>query len=97
MKHASAATVASLEPLLRRLRDIPGLVERKPGTFYRGGSAFLHFHEDPAGLYADAKLDLAHFERWPVNTDVERTRLLRAVTEALGRRSGSLPTPRRSA
>lgn len=83
MKHATAATLATLEPLLAELRTLPSLVERKPGTFYRRSRAFLHFHEDPAGLFADARLDGSTFARLPVNTVQERHALLTAVRDAL--------------
>lgn len=76
MKHASPDTLAALQPLLERLRQVGDLVEREPGVFYRRGMAFLHFHEDPAGLFADVKLAGATFTRWPVNTADERAELL---------------------
>jgi len=55
MKHATAETLAQLTDLLARIRAVPGLVEKRPGVFYRKGRAFLHFHEDPAGLFADVR------------------------------------------
>jgi len=87
MKHASHGSLARLAPLLEQLRAISGLVERTPGSFYRRSAAFLHFHEDPAGLFADVKLDLASFERLPVNTRAEQAALLRAVQRALSNAS----------
>ena len=83
MKHASARSLQELEPLIVRLRLLPGLVERKHGTFYYRSSAFLHFHEDPAGLFADAKLDFKDFERHRVSTRVEQSALLKAVAVVL--------------
>ena len=53
--------------------------ERRPGTFYFRSMAFLHFHEDPEGLFADAKLNLLEFERTPVDTEEEQAALLGAV------------------
>jgi hypothetical protein len=44
MKHASAAALTQLEPVLAQVRLFPGLKEKKIGTFYLRGSAFLHFH-----------------------------------------------------
>lgn len=88
MKHAGGETLAALEALLRELRPLAGLTERKPGIFYRPGGAFLHFHEDPAGVFADVKLNGTAFSRWPVNTEDERALLLIQVRRALaaGRR-----------
>ena len=83
MKHASHTSLYRLAPLLEQLRAISSLIERTPGCFYRRSSAFLHFHEDPAGLFADAKLNLVSFERLPVNTREEQSALLRAVRVAL--------------
>jgi hypothetical protein len=88
VKHARPQALDALEPLLSELRGIPGLVERKRGVFYRGAAAFVHFHEDPAGFFADLKSG-AEFERYPVNTPAESARLLRvAKALASGVRSG---------
>jgi hypothetical protein len=82
MKHAGPQAIEALEPLLEKLRSIlitvPGVVERKRGIFYRGATAFLHFHEDPAGMFADLR-NGADFERYAVNTNAEIARLLHAV------------------
>ncbi len=85
MKHAGAATLDALEPLLARMRPLPGLVERKPGCFYRGSRAFLHFHEDPSGTHADVKLtaDGYGFTRVRAETAQERDALVALVTQAL--------------
>src|SRR5471032_626946 len=56
MKHASTATLHQLTGLLAELRTLPDLKEKSAGAFYRNGSAFLHFHEDPAGIFADMKV-----------------------------------------
>ncbi len=81
MKHASAATLASIAPLLEQLRTAPSLTERKFGIFYRKSKAYLHFHEDPAGLFADARLDGDGFSRFAVNTASEWQQLLAQVKE----------------
>ena len=52
MKHAGPAALDRLDPLLAEIRTLPGLVEKGRGVFYRRGKAFLHFHEDPAALFA---------------------------------------------
>jgi hypothetical protein len=53
MRHARDADLDRLEDLLAELRTLPGLVEKKRGVFYRKSRSFLHFHEDPKGLFAD--------------------------------------------
>ena len=84
MRHVSAAGLDELEDLLLELRRVDGLTEKKRGVFYRGSRAFLHFHEDPTGLYADVRID-AEFERMRVKTTAERKRLLSAVRAAVRR------------
>lgn len=84
MKHAGAAALDQLEPLLAAVRALPGLKEKGRGVFYRGGKAFLHFHEDPAGLFADARLGGADFERFRVATETERSVLLAALRSVVG-------------
>jgi hypothetical protein len=78
MRHASSTTLQEIEPLLERLRSVSGLVEKKPGIFYRQSKAFLHFHEDPSGLHADVRFE-EEFERVRVETAVERRALLARV------------------
>ena len=68
--------------LLVQIRAKPGLKERKPGIFYRKSIAFLHFHEDPAGIFADLKIG-EKFARYPVNTERERTAFLCKIDRAL--------------
>ena len=79
MKHASHETLAALEPLLRQLRESSTLVERTPGSFYRKSKAYLHFHEDTSGTYADVKLNGAGFTRMRVTTSQEQARLLSLI------------------
>ena len=79
MKHASTEALRKLEPLLAQVRRIVSLSERKPGIFYRRSSAFLHFHEDASGLFADVKLNGMHFERMPVSTERQRRDFIDAV------------------
>ena len=83
MRHAGPAALDALEPLLARLRALPGLKETARGVFYRKSRAFLHFHEDPAGLFADARLGGEDFTRLAVSTDTDREELLRRVAAAL--------------
>jgi len=91
MKHASAASLAELTSLLEKLRALSPLTESKPGSFYLGSSAFLHFHEDPLGLFADLKFNGAVFERFPVNSAAEQEALLRLAKKALAK---SMPAAR---
>jgi len=84
MKHAGKDALDALEPLLAELRTLPALTERARGTFYRKGRAFLHFHEDAAGLFADARLETEKdFARLRVSSAGERRALLAAIRKAL--------------
>jgi hypothetical protein len=82
MKHAGAEALAVLSELLQKLRNRPGLVERRPGIFYVKGRAFLHFHEDRAGLFADLRQG-GDWLRLTVNGRDDRERLLTAVDRTL--------------
>ncbi|HEY1990581.1 MAG TPA: hypothetical protein VGG43_14015 [Acidimicrobiales bacterium] len=56
MQHAGPEALDTIEALLVQLRAVPSLVEKKRGVFYRHGKAFLHFHQDPTGMYADLRV-----------------------------------------
>jgi hypothetical protein len=76
MKHATPAALDQLEPLLAELRTLD-LTEKSRGVFYRRSRAFLHFHEDPKGLFADIRDPSgADFERVDVTQADGRERLL---------------------
>ena len=83
MKHASVATLERLAPLLDQVRNVPGLVERKPGIFYFRSSAFLHFHEDGDDIFADVRLRPGPFERVRVTTKAEQRRLVTRIRRCL--------------
>ncbi|HEY6418075.1 MAG TPA: hypothetical protein VIX59_03645 [Candidatus Binataceae bacterium] len=84
MKHAGPDALDQLEPILAELRKLPGLKEKKRGAFYHGPSGFLHFHEDPAGFFADVKLNGREFVRMPANNAREVATLLRKAARAVG-------------
>jgi hypothetical protein len=79
MKHADNDTLQRLAPLLEQVRAIEGLKEKRPGVFYRRSKAFLHFHDDPAGIYADVRLEGADFTRMRSTTPLEWKKLLHAI------------------
>lgn len=86
MKHAGSEALDRLEGLLDDLRVLEGLVEKKRGVFYRRSRAFLHFHEDPGGLYADVRLEEPDFSRLRVSTRAEQRALLARVRRAVSGR-----------
>jgi hypothetical protein len=93
MKHADADTFERLSDVLVALRAMPGLREPRTGTFYRSGRAFVHFHDDPTGLFADVRLEPdSAFVRVPVTTVAQRRTFLASVRTSLAE-----PASRRSA
>jgi hypothetical protein len=82
VKHASSTTLAGISALLDQIRLRAGIKEKKLGIFYRKSRPFLHFHEDPAGIFADVNV-AAEFERFAVNTRHDWTVLLSAIDEAI--------------
>lgn len=89
MKHATDETLAQIAPLLDQIRDrIPPLKEKGTGKFYLKSSAFLHFHDDPAGIFADLKV-AGDWQRFPVNTEAESAALLAVLDQQLPANSTS--------
>ena len=87
MKHAGAASLRKLEPLLAQIRRLPGLTEKKTGVFYRRAKAFAHFHEDPDGLFADVRPS-DEWVRLPVGSARERRDILSTIESILVGASG---------
>jgi hypothetical protein len=88
MKHADAAALAALCDLIENLRRRSVLAEKPLGTFYIKGRAFLHFHKDSTGLFADLRQG-EDWVRFPVNDPDECASLLAAVDLTLAEASRS--------
>jgi hypothetical protein len=82
VKHAGPQALDRLEPILGEIRKLGGLTEKKRGTFYDRGNAMLHFHEDPAGFFADLKID-GEFVRFAINTKREEAVFLRRAAASV--------------
>lgn len=82
MKHAGPRTLAQISPLLEELRARPALREKRPGVFYLKSRAFLHFHDDPCGIFADVRL-ADEFIRLPVTSRSEQSEMLERIDECL--------------
>jgi hypothetical protein len=82
MKHATPETLKQIGSLLGALRKLPKAVERRPGVFYVKGKAFLHFHEDPAGIFADIKIG-NDWKRFAINAARSRSEFLKLATRIL--------------
>lgn len=81
MKHAGQEALDALADLLAELRK-RGVKEPRPGIFYRKGKAWLHFHEDKAGLFADIRVE-QEWERFRVSEPAERALLLALIDRSL--------------
>ena len=53
MRHARPEDLDRIDPLLEQVRALGVLKEKKRGCFYFKQRGFLHFHEDPKGMFAD--------------------------------------------
>jgi hypothetical protein len=82
MKHAGPAALARISPLLEELRARPLLRERRLGVFYLKSRAFLHFHDDPSGIFADVQL-AEDFVRLPVTSSSQQSDLLELIDNCL--------------
>ena len=92
MKHAEADALNIIENLLSEIRQITvgaSVKETKPGTFYQKSAALLHFHEDPAGIFADLKI-AGKFARFPVNTSQEQEEFLLALKSTLDKKTTAI-------
>jgi hypothetical protein len=83
MKHADADTLERLDSLLNQLRTRAHLREKTPGTFYVKSRAYLHFHDDATGIFADVKLDFVDFTRLRATTRTEQRELLSRIDRSL--------------
>ena len=81
MRHARDQDLDRVEGLLIELRTLPGLTEKKRGVFYRKSRAFLHFHEDPKGMFADLS---DPDERIDVTEPAGQAALMAAARKRLG-------------
>jgi hypothetical protein len=81
MKHVGAEALDRLKPLLVQLREVPGIKEKKRGTFYGKSKALLHFHEDGEVLLAVVRT-AEEWERIRVTTKREQTDLLKRIRQS---------------
>jgi hypothetical protein len=81
MKHAGQIALATIATQLAQIRAL-NLKERSPGVFYFKSKPFLHFHEDPSGIYADVRVDV-EWERFAVADPAAWRKLLKRINDAL--------------
>jgi hypothetical protein len=83
MKHAGDDVFDQLADLLGEIRKQERLKEKKRGVFYLGSAAFLHFHHDPEGLFADLRVGSC-WERFPVTNKRQRKTFVSRLKAELG-------------
>ena len=79
MRHETNAT---LEMLLNFLRSYKILSEVKPTNFHLNGKGFIHFHDEPDGLWADIFLSKGRL-RMPANTASEQADVIGTIETTL--------------
>jgi hypothetical protein len=86
VRHARDQDLDRIEPLLTQIRTAaPLLREKKRGVFYLKGRAFMHFHEDPKGMFADIGAgDGKDFERLQVDDPAGANAVLARVAALSG-------------
>ena len=82
MWHAGPNALSRISALLDELRARPALRERRPGVFELKARAFLHFHDDPSGIFADVRLR-SDFVRMPVTSSSQQLDLLQRIDHRL--------------
>jgi hypothetical protein len=85
MRHARDHDLDRIEDLLSQVRTLPGLKEKTRGVFYLKSKGFLHFHEDPAGMFADLSgADGRGFDRIDVTEAAGRAELMALARSRVG-------------
>lgn len=79
VKDASLETLATL---LSVLRGYSVLKEVRPTAFHLEGRDFIHFHEEPNGIFADVLLARGRV-RMPVSSAADQAELLGRIEEKL--------------
>ena len=82
MKHATAEDLITIAGLLDRIRRERHIKERTSGIFYWRGRAFLHFHNDRRGLFADLR-GPDDWERFAINDRRGQALLLARMSQLL--------------
>ncbi len=56
MGHTKFEDLRDIEAELKSIRQLPNLIEKKPGIFYYKATPFLHFHDKDGKRWADVKV-----------------------------------------
>jgi hypothetical protein len=77
-----STTLDRIAPLLGALRARPALWEVRPTVFQLNGRDFLHFYDEPEGIFADVRLTKG-FVRLPVSSHSAQLELLERIDHNL--------------
>jgi hypothetical protein len=77
-----STTLECIEPLLAVLREYSAFSEVRPTAFHLNGRDFIHFHEEPEGIFADVRLSKSRI-RMPVSTQQQQAELLERIEDTL--------------
>ncbi|MCI0628041.1 MAG: hypothetical protein L0387_41375 [Acidobacteria bacterium] len=75
-------TLERIAPLLEVLRAHPALQEIRLGEFLVEDRDFLHFHEEPEGIFADVRLTKGRVHL-PVSSPSEQLEFLERIDQTL--------------
>ena len=75
-------TIDTLSILLNFLKSYEISNEVKPTNFHLNGKGFIHFHDEPDGLWADIFLSKRRL-RMPANTDSEQADVIGTIEPTL--------------
>lgn len=64
------------------IRANPTVTEPRTGYFYCRGRALVHFHADPSGLFADARIN-GNWSRLPLSATAQRDALLALLEDEI--------------
>jgi len=97
MAHCPYDQLRDLEDVFAVIRGWPGLNEPKPGIFYVGRTAFLHFHVKDERRWADVRdgADFASIDIPPTAGAPQRRRFLERVQRQFEKASGPAARRRR--
>ena len=76
------STIQKLAPLLRMLRSYEILEEVRETKFHLNGRDFIHFHDEPDGLFADVLLAKGRI-RASVSSRSEQAELMERIHQKL--------------
>ena len=82
MKHASTKALDCIKDILTKLKKYKSLKEKQKGMFYKNSEAFIPFHEDLKGIFADLNIK-NKWERLLVSTKSGKDHFLKKAQKVI--------------